>query len=352
MRVGATDQPSRKYDKPYQGNNNKRLNVIASIPSDSKSWAPKFNDKGQPRCFGCDKFRHIHRDCPTGNKTQLNLVTTPIRLRRIAKGEINRRVSKDILLDSGADVTLVHPRLIYDEVKLSERITSSGGQGSAEVELDIMGRKQSLRVGVSATIPHDALIGLDFADCPMMVAEVYQEQQNPNVSIVTTRSQTKGQRASTVTEGKVESGTLKCPRSPRGCTAGTKPSSHSSPDPVYQPTTNRSGEDPSSTMTGEEDEGEFFTEPMEDEDEIITELSTTGEGVGSPGDQPLPRGDATGTQDPSSQLPTSKTSSVDRGSPKGCTVGERKSAVDTQNPNKPKQTEAGRTSRDASSTRI
>ena len=43
--------------------------------------------------------------------------------------------------------------------------------------------------------------------------------------------------------------------------------------------------------------------------------------------------------DPSSQLPTSKTSSVDRGSPKGCTVGERKSAVDTQNPNKPKQAE-------------
>ncbi len=101
--------------------------------------APKFNDKGQPRCFGCDKFGRIHRDCLTGNKTQLNLVTTPIRPRMIAKGEINGRVSEYILLDSGADVTLVHPRLISDEVKWSERIeygTFSGGTQLAEVELD------------------------------------------------------------------------------------------------------------------------------------------------------------------------------------------------------------------------
>ena len=57
----------------------------------------------------------------------------------IAKGEINGRVSEYILLDSGADVTLVHPRLISDEVKWSERIeygTFSGGTQLAEVELD------------------------------------------------------------------------------------------------------------------------------------------------------------------------------------------------------------------------
>ncbi len=108
--------------------------------------------------------------------------------------------------------------------------TSSGGLGSAqlaELDLDIMGRKQSVRVGVSETIPHDVLIGLDFADCPEMAAEVYRSQQAPNVSMVKTRSRTKAQLLNMPTVERMRGGTLRHQRSPRGFTDGVQePSSH------------------------------------------------------------------------------------------------------------------------------
>lgn len=55
-----------------------------------------------------------------------------------------------------------------------------------------MGHRQKIRVGVSPTIHHDALIGIDFADCPLMVAEVYKQL---NVAMVTTRAGSKEQKA-------------------------------------------------------------------------------------------------------------------------------------------------------------
>ena len=163
----------------------------------------------------------------------MNLVTNPVRPRMIATGMIEGQLSDDILIDSGADVTLVHPRLVPEHKRLNQCMefgTSSGGLGSAqlaELDLDIMGRKQSVRVGVSETIPHDVLIGLDFADCPEMAAEVYRSQQAPNVSMVKTRSRTKAQLLNMPTVERVRGGTLRHQRSPRGCTAGVQePSSH------------------------------------------------------------------------------------------------------------------------------
>ena len=62
--VSFVDKLSTKVDK-YKG-----ASQAVSSPRVAKSSriSPKFNDRGEPRCFACDKYGHVARDCRRSNQ--------------------------------------------------------------------------------------------------------------------------------------------------------------------------------------------------------------------------------------------------------------------------------------------
>ncbi len=162
---------------PFKGSTNPFSRPTGPQPTAQK--APNFNERGQPKCFSCGTYGHMRKDC-TKQKVQMNLVGLEEKPRLIVSGTIEGVNSDDLQVDTGANLTTIHPRLVPKECYLDQRVTvhtSTGGQGSlrtARVTLEVRGKVHKLRVAVSR-ISHDGLIGLDFLRIGSLAAEVESE---------------------------------------------------------------------------------------------------------------------------------------------------------------------------------
>ncbi len=204
----------------------------------------------------------MKRDCPK-TTVQTNLTEVPRPSLIITQGKLNDVSSKDVLLDSGANLTLVRTNLIPEEKKLPQYITSITSAGEyVQLDLEVGDYRDTLRVGMQDHAPHEVIVGMDFK---ALIVDYHHQTKTRLTATVETRAQKRQREAQPAVE------------------VNTEPRIH--PDPK---------------MSDEQD-----IEPDGEEDfDVLLEPTTPGEGVGSPMDQRSPKGSTADALEPSSQLPT------------------------------------------------
>ncbi len=135
------------------------------------------NEQGQPRCFKCRNYGHTKKDCPQAR----TLVECNPKPRIITSGRIDGVESNDLLMDTGADMTTGHRRVVPRDRLIPQWVKVHTSTGECDVlqmarlEIEIKGRKEILDVAVSENTPHDALIGLDFPRCGRLSGDLEDE---------------------------------------------------------------------------------------------------------------------------------------------------------------------------------
>ena len=116
---------------------------------------PAFDVIKGPRCFQCNEYGHIAKQCPTkvcflAQAHQQDLERT--------QGTINGKRAKDLIIDSGCQMTQVHSKWLTPGYRreTSIRITCVHGdvrmQETSTVDLDVMGKATKTKMVVNLNL--------------------------------------------------------------------------------------------------------------------------------------------------------------------------------------------------------
>ena len=125
---------------------------------------PAFDAIKGPCCFQCNDYGHITKLCPT----KLCLMAK-FRLRDLerTRGSINGQSVKDLIIDSGCQVTQIHPRWLAPDYKWETptRIACVHGDvithDTTIVDIAVLGKVVTTQVAVNPKLACDGLIGVD-----------------------------------------------------------------------------------------------------------------------------------------------------------------------------------------------
>ncbi len=149
------------------------------------------------RCYNCGKRGHIAMHCPN-NALFCDGGVGPAATR---KGKVEGAEAEDILLDTGCSRTMVRRELVPEGKFLEgEAVTVRCAHGDmvlyplAEVELELEGRKRTVKAAVSETLPVSVLLGTDVPELGQLLrvnpSSVHSEGVEEAL-VVTTRAQQK-----------------------------------------------------------------------------------------------------------------------------------------------------------------
>lgn len=133
-----------------------------------------------PQCYECHGWGHMRDKCPN----RVLLVQSPKKIHRqnvkspwMVSGTVNGVEVDDILLDSGADVTVLSSRIIPKECYTGGQAEARGllprvtKYNLADITLEVNGWKENLEVLVapSKSLKHSVLLGRDFPGLEVVV---------------------------------------------------------------------------------------------------------------------------------------------------------------------------------------
>ena len=155
--------------------------------TDKQPRLPAFDAIKGPRCFQCNEYGHIVKQCPT--KVCLMAQAHQQDLKR-TQGTINGKRAKDLIIDSGCQMTQVCPKWLTPGYRREtpNRITCVHGDvrmhETTTVDLDVMGKAIRTQVVVNPNLTSAGLIGLD----------ILTDREHKSRYLAQTRSKTKGKR--------------------------------------------------------------------------------------------------------------------------------------------------------------
>ena len=125
---------------------------------------PAFYAIKGPRCFQCNKYGHIAKLRPK----KLSLMAK-VHLRDLerTRSSINGQRVKNLIIDSGCQVTQVHPRWLARDYKRETPIRIACVHGdvitldTTIVDIEILGKVVTTQVAVNPKLACDGLIGVD-----------------------------------------------------------------------------------------------------------------------------------------------------------------------------------------------
>ena len=127
-----------------------------------------------PQCYECQGWGHMRDKCPS----RVLLVQSPKRIQKpdqvknpwMVSGKVNGVAVEDILLDSGADVSVMSSNIVPTECYTGEQAEARGllprvlKYDLANITLELNGWKENLQVLVAPpkSLKHSVLLGRDF----------------------------------------------------------------------------------------------------------------------------------------------------------------------------------------------
>ena len=172
---------------------------------------PKFDKQNRPRCFECNQYGHFAAEChgkrrdgskpkleainfakPLTPRQESDLVITEVNRQTLVSGTVNGKSVNRVLLDTGAERTLVDSSLIQEKDKTGEIIRVRAFNGTisalslAKVRIQIGEYGDDLTVAVQENLGYDALLGTDF---PELWGVGRRLLYNELINVAQTRSQ-------------------------------------------------------------------------------------------------------------------------------------------------------------------
>ncbi len=151
------------YSKP-SGPRMLAATISTATHMDKPPRLPSFDAIKGLRCFQCNEYGHIAKLCPT----KLCLMAK-VHLRDLERtpGSINGQRVKDLIIDSGCQVTQVHPRWLATDYKRETPIRIACvhedviTHDTTIVDIEVLGKVVTTQVAVNPKLACDGLIGVD-----------------------------------------------------------------------------------------------------------------------------------------------------------------------------------------------
>ena len=160
------------------------------------------------KCYGCGQKGHKRSECP---KKVLRIITPKQEKDLFITGKVGKHTTHLMKVDTGAQVTVVHPKLINDDQYTGKEIglnlVELGHKRVpvATAQLEVGELEFKLNVAVLDIAPDDVLLGMDIGKSKYMVDLVHkqaQQTQEKSAAVLLTRNQKKKQQDQSAAEEK------------------------------------------------------------------------------------------------------------------------------------------------------
>ena len=160
------------------------------------------------KCYGCGQKGHKRSECP---KKVLRIITPKQEKDLFITGKVGKHTTHLMKVDTGAQVTVVHPKLINDEQYTGKEIglnlVELGHKRVpvATAQLEVGELEFKLDVAVLDIAPDDVLLGMDIGKSKYMVDLAHkqaQQTQEKSAAVLLTRNQKKKQQDQSAAEEK------------------------------------------------------------------------------------------------------------------------------------------------------
>ena len=160
------------------------------------------------KCYGCGQKGHKRSECP---KKVLRIITPKQEKDLFITGKVGKHTTHLMKVDTGAQVTVVHPKLINDDQYTGKEIglnlVELGHKRVpvATAQLEVGELEFKLNVAVLDIAPDDVLLGMDIGKSKYMVDLAHkqaQQTQEKSAAVLLTRNQKKKQQDQSAAEEK------------------------------------------------------------------------------------------------------------------------------------------------------